>query len=169
MTSPYQNIMKTRPREYLFPDDFLAEAIKYFTWNDENPLLEEKVFQYKGAIVRADQNKVRPYTLKGLSTFLNMPVSRVDSYRHKGTDWQSAVEMVEQIIHTQKFENAASNLLNASFIAKDLGMADRQELSGPNGGAIQTQEVSPRERILSKLAGLAARTGEDADTGGDDG
>jgi hypothetical protein len=169
MTPLYQNVMKTRPRKYLFPDDFLAEAVKYFTWNDTHPLLEEKVFQYKGAIVRTNQNKVRPYTLKGLATFLNMPVSRIDAYRNKGTDWQAAVEMVEQIIHTQKFENAASNLLNASFIAKDLGMADRQELSGPDGGAIQTQEVTPRERILSKLSSLASRIGQDTDTVGDDG
>lgn len=37
------------------------------------------------------------------------------------------------------------------------------ELSGPDGGPIQTEEVSPLERINRRLAGIAARTGSAGD------
>lgn len=44
--------------------------------------------------------------------------------------------------------------------------AERHEHSGPNGGPIQTEEVSPRERIASRLARLASEGGAGEDTGG---
>ena len=168
MSNRHAHLLRAKPREYLFPYDFLAEAVKYFNWCDDNPLLEEKVFQHKGFIVRADVDKVRPYTKTGLCTFLAIPDSRLATYAGKGEEWQAALALVEQTIYTQKFENAAANLLNATFISRDLGMADKQELSGPNGGPIQTEGTTACERISSKLASLAARSAEDSDTPGDD-
>lgn len=46
--------------------------------------------------------------------------------------------------------------------------SERHEHGGIGGGPIQTQEVSPRERIASRLAGLAARADTAEDTGGAD-
>lgn len=40
------------------------------------------------------------------------------------------------------------------------------EHSGPNGGPIQTEEVSPRERIASRIARLAPESGAGEDSGG---
>lgn len=45
---------------------------------------------------------------------------------------------------------------------------DRLEHSGPNGGPIQTQEVSARDVIASRLTRLAAGNGTPSDTGGSD-
>lgn len=42
----------------------------------------------------------------------------------------------------------------------------RLEHTGPNGGPIQTEEVSARERIASRIARLSAREGQDGNTGG---
>lgn len=39
------------------------------------------------------------------------------------------------------------------------------ENTGKDGGPIQTQEIGPRERIASKLAGLASRRSASEDTG----
>jgi len=51
-------------------------------------------------------------------------------------------------------------------IGKHLGMfRELHELSGKDGGPIQTQEVSARGIILDRLAGRAARSGEGGDTG----
>ncbi len=44
-----------------------------------------------------------------------------------------------------------------------------QEHTGKDGGPIQTQEVSPLERINSRIAGIAARSRPDGDTSGTDG
>lgn len=160
----FDKLLSQRPREFLTPQDFLAEVIKYFRWCDDHPLQEEQVFQYKGSIVRADKGKVRPYTKHGLATFLCIPASRIYTYRDRGGQWSDVVEMIEQIIYTQKFENAAAGLLNATIISRDLGLAEKNEHTGANGGPIQTEELSARERVAGKLSSLAARSGTESDT-----
>lgn len=37
---------------------------------------------------------------------------------------------MEEIIRTQKFEGASADLLNPNIIARDLGLAEKQEHSG---------------------------------------
>ncbi|WP_290688531.1 terminase small subunit [Haematobacter sp. UBA3484] len=53
-------------------------------------------------------------------------------------DLSEVITRVEQIIRTQKFEGAAADLLNPNIIARELGLADKTEMSGPEGGAIKT-------------------------------
>lgn len=161
-------MMRPSPRNFLYAGDLVAEAQAYFTWCDDHPLKKEQVYQYKGSVVRTDSNLVRPYTKTGLATFFGISTAKLNNLRNRGDDWADAMDMIEQVIYTQKFENAAANLLNASFISRDLGLADKQELSGPNGGPIKTEENNPRERIASRLAGLAARTRADGDPSGTD-
>lgn len=115
---------------YLTPQEFLAACVGYFKWVEETPLLEEQVFQNKGAIVRANKAKCRAYTRKGLAQHLSIPESRLEGYRQRGGEWEEAIELVEQAIYIQKFENAAAGLLNPTIIARDLGLAEKQEFSG---------------------------------------
>lgn len=92
-------------------------------------MLEEQLFHYKGGIIRTDRKKARPFTKTGMAVFLNIPQSRLSSYTKRGEEWEEAVELIEQVIYTQKFDNAAANLMNATIIARDLGLADKQEVS----------------------------------------
>lgn len=57
--------------------------------------------------------------------------------------------------------NVANRALE--LLGKHLGMfIDVHELSGPDKGPIQTQEVSPRDRLADRIAGIAtARTAKD--------
>lgn len=157
----YRHLLNpTAKRVFLKPRDFLEAAVEYFEWAADNPLQEEVLFHNKGAVVRADADKVRPFTKKGLASYLGIPESRMDTYRNRSGDdaeeWAEVVELIEQTIYNQKFENAAAGLLNASLISRDLGLADKSELSGPGGGPVQTEEVSARDLIASRLAGLAS-------------
>lgn len=121
----YERLLNPRKGTYLTVEDFLRAVVEYFEWCENNPLLEEKIFQNKGDIIRGQVDKLRPFTKQGLASFLGMPVARFDLYRERGDAWADAVEQVEQIIYTQKFEGAAANLLNASLIQRDLGLADK--------------------------------------------
>lgn len=50
-------------------------------------------------------------------------------------------------------------------IAKEVGhRTHRLEHSGPDGGPIETKDVTPRELLARRLAGIAARGGEGSDT-----
>lgn len=54
-------------------------------------------------------------------------------------------------------------------IGRHLGMfKDNLQISGPNGTPIQTEAVSARDRIASRVARLSPRSGTGGDTGGTD-
>lgn len=47
-------------------------------------------------------------------------------------------------------------------------LVDRAELTGKDGGPIETKDVSPREMLLDRIAGIAARGGPGGGDGGSD-
>ncbi len=113
---------------FLEPEELLKAAVDYFEWAEAHPLKEDQIFQYKGEIVRAKKSKVRVFTKAGLATHLGIPVKRLDQYKDRSDErWAEVIELIEQVIYQQKFENAAASLLNASIIARDLGLADKTE------------------------------------------
>ena len=139
--------------------DLRKAATEYFEWCDDHPLLEEDTAVYQGDVTRFDKKKVRPYTLRGFAIYLNVAVGQLERLRGDTGDLGTAMQLIEQVIYTQKFENAAAGILNAAIISRDLGLADKQELSGVDGGPIQTEEVSnDAATFTSRMARLAARS-----------
>lgn len=119
------------------PDDLWGAACEYFEWVEQNPLREEKVFNGKDGIVRADVAKMRAMTIQGLCIFLDIDRTTWDAYRGR-PDFTNIVTRAEEIIRDQKFSGAAADLLNANIIARDLGLADKSELTGKGGAPIET-------------------------------
>lgn len=76
-------------------------------------------------------------TISGLCNFLDISAQRWYKWRQDRDDLRDVIARVEQIISTQKFEGAAADLLNHNIISRELGLADRRELSGPGGGPVQ--------------------------------
>lgn len=136
------------------PEDLRAAAVEYFDWTADNPLLEEKVSLEGGRVTRGDVSKMQAMTITGLCLFLG--ISRQGWYEYRAKpDFADTCEWIEGVIWQQKFSGAAAGLLNHAIVARELGLADKRELSGPGGGPIETEEVSPRDRIARKLARLA--------------
>ena len=163
MSSLYESLLDNQKVVLEEPLDFLKAAVGYFSWAENHPLQEEKIFQYQGEIIRDDSSKMRAFTKEGLAAKLRIPVSRIELYksRDEKSGWPQAVQMVEQIIYEQTFTGAAAGLLNAHLVSRSLGLAEKSEVSGPNGGPIQTEEVSARDIINGKLARLVATSTED--------
>lgn len=64
-----------------------------------------------------------------------------------------------------RYQGAVANRA-LELLGKHLGMfVELHELSGPDKGPIQTQEVSPRETLADRIAGLIARGGAGGDIG----
>lgn len=150
------------------PDDLWAASCEYFEWCEVNPLYEAQAFAYQGNVKVESLPKMRAMTASGLCTFLDISVSAWHDYKAR-EDFVQITGRIEQVIRDQKFTGAAAGLLNANIIARDLGLSDKQELTGANGGPIETKDVSARELLSDRIAGLAKRTGQSEGSGGTDG
>lgn len=118
------------PRRFETPESLLAAAEEYFEWMDANPLIKHKVTQFRGKPVPMTVRKMRAMTLTGLCLHLGMTRGAWVGYRTR-EGFEAAVEYVESVIYTQKFEGVAANLLNPSIIARELGLkADSDITSG---------------------------------------
>ena len=108
------------------PDDLWQGCVEYFEWVEANPLQEEKVFNGKDGIARASVAKMRAMTIAGLCIFLDIDRTTWADYA-KRPDFSPITARAEEIIYSQKFAGAAADLLNANIIARDLGLADKQD------------------------------------------
>ena len=130
-----EQLLTGRQRSTLYtdPGDFLIAAADYFQWCEDHPILEEQVNVWQGSVVRTDLKKCRAFTKTGLANHLGISVSRLTTYKEKGDDWAEVMALIEQVIYTQKFEQAAAGTLNASIVTRDLGLADKQDFSSSDG------------------------------------
>lgn len=111
------------------PDALMDDCLGYFEWLDANPLQEQKGFAFQGVVTKESFNKMRAATLDGLQLHLGISHTTWANYREK-PDFVAVIEYVEKAIRHQKFTGAAADLLNANIIARDLGLADKQEHAG---------------------------------------
>lgn len=135
-------------------------ASEYFEWVGDNPLWEDKIVSFQGVTTHEPVCKMRAMTISGLCIFLDIARSTWDEYR-ASKDFSGIVARVEEIIRTQKFEGASADLLNANIIARDLGLADKSEVTGKDGGPIKTEEVSDME-VARRVAFLLNRATKSA-------
>jgi len=75
----------------------------------------------------------RPYTLTGLCLWLSVNEKfwreLREAKREDDNEFSPVITRVEQIIYTNKFEGAAVGFFNANIIARDLGLADKRDIS----------------------------------------
>lgn len=137
------------------PDDLWTAASEYFEWVDANPLWEDKVTSFQGVNTHEPVAKMRAMTLAGLCIFLDIDRTTWTEYG-KRQDFSTVVTRVEEIIRDQKFTGAAADLLNPNIIARDLGLADKSELTGKDGGPIATDNTHHGSIAISDTAAFIA-------------
>jgi Xaa-Pro aminopeptidase len=105
-------------------------ACEYFEWCDENAFIE---IDYRGKDAdKVELPKMRPYTLHGLCLYLDANTQYLTNFKNSPActnDFHGVITRIEEVIYTQKFSGAASGFFNANIIARDLGLADKKELS----------------------------------------
>ena len=117
-----------RPSKFRDSDHLWGCAVEYFEWTENNPLKEEKLFHYQGVVSKETVSKMRAMTAAGLCTFTGMATSTWHNYK-TDTEFLAVTKRIEEVIRDQKFTGAAADLLNANIIARDLGLADKQDHS----------------------------------------
>lgn len=110
------------------PDDLWTSALEYFAWVEDNPLWEDKLVTFQGDATHEPVAKMRAMTISGLCIFLDIARRSWDEYAGR-EDFLPVTHKIAEIIRTQKYEGAAADLLNANIIARDLGLADKQDVN----------------------------------------
>lgn len=111
------------------PDALWSAAAEYFQWVTDHPLYEAKAFAYQGEVVVKELPKMRAMTIVALCLFLDLDRTTWAEYKLR-EDFTHITTRVEEVIRTQKFEGAAAELLNPNIIARELGLADKTQLTG---------------------------------------
>lgn len=143
-----------RTPAYNSPEEMYQAALEAFEWFTTHPLREQIVFHNKGQVVKTYVTKMRPFTKKGISMCMGLSESGLFEVYARRAEYAELVAWICDVIHTQKFEGAAVGLLNANFIARDLGMADRAEVTGKDGGPLTTQDVTDKEKLRDEARRL---------------
>jgi hypothetical protein len=110
------------PRKYSDPELLWEDCKRYFEWVDENPFFVWT--NTKGGLIQIP--RIRPMTIVGLCLFLGIDETTWRGWRKDRKDLIPIITRAEAIIYEQKFAGAASEQFNASIIARDLGLAEKQ-------------------------------------------
>ena len=132
-----------RDRLFESPAALWEACCEYFEWVEANPLYEMKAFAYQGVVVQEPVAKMRAMTIGGLCIFLDIDEVTWRRWREV-EDFCTVISRAEQIIYQQKFTGAAADLLNPNIIARDLGLADKQEVK-QTGQVVVSADMTAQE------------------------
>jgi len=146
-------------RDKIFANaDLMWEAAcEYFQWVEDNPLNEAIVYQ--GELSEKEKPLMRAMTIGGMciqwdtnEEYLSHFENGLDFDKPESKDFLRVIKKIKQVIATQKFEGASAGLLNPNIIARDLGLADKKELSSPDRS--MTPKTIDAKDVKSALSDL---------------
>lgn len=121
-----------RPKLFETPEEMKEAAKEYFNWVDNNPLYKS---EWKDGLLRSIPVK-RPYTLHGLCIYLDCGLAYFREFKRNKErctpEFMTVISQIEDVIYNQKFEGAAAGFFNSNIIARDLGLADKQDIDTRN-------------------------------------
>lgn len=123
-------------RDMLFSSPELMEdaAAEYFQWCDDNPWKRPDYKVVKNKLEFVELSISRPYTWQGLTRYLNCDVSYFSNFKRDrsgklNSAFSQVIAAIESVIYQQKFEGAAVGAFNANIISRDLGLADKRDIT----------------------------------------
>lgn len=116
-----------KARVFETPDDLRDAAIEAFNWLHRHPKRRALTFHHKGVVTKTFETCERPFTFNALAMRMGVSYQCLDGYR-KRPGFEEVMAWIDDVIFVQKFEGAATGLLNSNFIARDLGLADKSEV-----------------------------------------
>lgn len=149
------------------PEDLWNACCEYFHWVEQNPLWEDKLVIYQGEAKHEPVAKMRAMTIGGLCVFLDIDRVTWSAWKTERPDLSSVIRRVDEVITEQKFTGASADLLNANIIARDLGLADKSEVTGKDGSpllaTIDLTELSDEELKAYQIIATATKQNRKGD------
>lgn len=123
------------------PTELMVIAQEYFEWCERNPLWEDKLVTFQGFATHEPVPKMRLRSIGTLCFFLGINPTTWYLWRRTRDDLKEAIAQIEERIAEENKAGASAELMNANFVARVMGLADRQEHTGANGGPLTTSHV----------------------------
>lgn len=137
---------------YKSPDILLEEAYKYFAWCDKNPWYKNEAIKSgpnAGNIIKVPAS--RPYTIEQLCVYMGISRRTFDLYADRDS-FMPVVTHIREIITANQLEGAMVEAYSQNIVARLLGLSDKKELTGKNGGDLVINVTSDKTKEgLSKL------------------
>jgi hypothetical protein len=122
-----------RDKLFATPELLWEAACEYFNYVDARPF---KKVDFKGGFAkRVEIPLQRPYTIQGLCLYLDCGVEYFRCFKRdlkiddpQRADFLRVVAQIEETIYAQKFEGASAGIFSSNIIARDLGLADKQDI-----------------------------------------
>lgn len=146
-------LTRTRFRRFT-PAELQEQAILYFNWCNDNPLYETDLRTADGCVVETPVAKVRAFTKRGFQLWLGMSRNNWTDYAND-PDYADIIDLIENVIYTQKFENAAAGLLNSTIIARDLNLSESVDHKSTDGS------MTPQTRLTFNVDKLSDKAMEE--------
>lgn len=138
-----------RDKLFATPELMWKAACEYFQWCEDNPFYESEQAKSPGKPIAQEDGKMifppnivelpkmRPYTLHGLCLYLDCNTMYFNQFESSikdkedeiSKDFSIVITRIREIIYNQKFSGAASGFLNANIIARDLGLAEKNDFT----------------------------------------
>ena len=131
------------------PDPLRDACLQYFEWNEANPLYKDQLVTFQGQARHEPLAQMRAMTIAALCMYIGVDVTTWREWAKSRPDLSPVITWAESVIYRQKFEGASADLLNANIIARDLGLADKKEVTSPDGS------MSPKGLDLTNLSSEA--------------
>lgn len=136
-----------RKRVIQSPKALWENAIQYFEWCTDNPLLETEQAKSTAKPAKNDDGnivfppntihlpKMRAFTKGGLALACGLNAwEEIHNLKTVSKDFSEVITRIETAIYEQKFTGAAAGFLNPNIIARDLGLLEKTE-TNLKGGA----------------------------------
>lgn len=117
-------------------DELLEVAGEYFKWVMENPLYADKLVTFQGFATHEPEARKRLMSISAMSAFFGIAPATWHGWRKDRPELINSMNEVEAVIHDWNAEGAAADMLNAGFVARLMGLADKQEVTGKDGQPI---------------------------------
>lgn len=120
-----------RDKLFVTPDLLLEAAKEYFQWVDEHPWYKpEAIKSGKKTGTMVNVPTARPYTISGFLLYVGASEEYWREFKKAGhKDFFGVIAEIEQVIWTQKFEGASVGAFNANIISRDLGLAEKTDVT----------------------------------------
>lgn len=139
----YGDIVALSGSVRLTPEQLFEHAIAYFEWAEDNALKAAETASYQGEVTENRVHKVRVFTKTGFCLFCAITETTYDKYREQD-GYKDVIAFIESVIREQKYQLAASGIVNAPLMIKDLGLDKGAEVT-VNATATANEAITKQE------------------------